>query len=124
MTPRRNRRHCSQSLPAIAPVSLLLLAAMGPVDGKRIAENGTAGSPPCQSCHGAHYGGSPALHVPAIAGLDASFILRRLDHYGSPEGHNASMKAVALALAPEERRAVAAYLSALPRAGDATRSAP
>jgi cytochrome c553 len=85
--------------------------------GQTIATQGTAnGVPPCAACHGVNYQGNPALKAPALAGLSKTFILTRLPHYASPAGKNASMKMVATTLTPEDRAAVAAYLSSLRKA--------
>ena len=102
---------------------LPLVAAAPAPDGRDIVEHGSAGgAPPCSSCHGAKLDGNPAIHAPAIAGLPAATIVGRLDHYASPEGHNALMKQVATALSHPEREAVAGYISRLPKA--ATGPAP
>lgn len=83
--------------------------------GQEIAHQGNgAGAPACTTCHGPQFQGEAALKAPALAGLPAAFILSRLAHYAGPDGHNASMRQVATALGPEERLAVAAYLSSLP----------
>ena len=99
-------------------LSLLAAAAAPPsLSGQAIAHNGNGrDAPACESCHGAHLQGQPAIKAPALAGRPADFILARLAHYASPQGHNATMKGVALALAPAERQAVAAYISHLPKA--------
>ncbi len=95
---------------------LPLVAASPAPDGRAIVEHGSAGgAPPCSSCHGANLGGNPAIHAPAIAGLPAATIVGRLDHYASPEGHNALMKQVATALTHPEREAAAGYISKLPK---------
>jgi cytochrome c553 len=102
------------------PISLAflsLVAASPSPDGRSIVEQGNAsGAPPCSSCHGPTLDGNPAIHAPAIAGLSAATILARLEHYASPQGHNASMKQVASALSPSERKAVATYIARLSRA--------
>jgi cytochrome c553 len=97
------------ALAALAPA-----AASAGMLGKSIAEQGNGqGAPPCSSCHGATYEGDPAIKAPALAGLPADYIVARLTHYASPEGHNPSMKLVATALSPSERVAVATYLASL-----------
>ena len=98
------------------PFLLLSLAAAAPsTNGKEIVEHGSAnGAPPCSSCHGNNLEGNTAIKAPALAGLPASKILERLDHYASPQGHNAAMRAVATALSPSEQVAVAKYISHLP----------
>jgi cytochrome c553 len=96
---------------------LWLVAASPSPDGRRIVEQGNAnGAPPCASCHGPTLDGNPAIHAPAIAGLPAAMVLARLEHYASPQGHNASMKQVASALSTSERKAIATFLAGLPRA--------
>jgi cytochrome c553 len=100
-------------------LALLAAGSASPASvGQSIAEQGTGGgAPPCSTCHGAHYEGSPAIKAPALAGLPKAFILSRLAHYAGPDGHNAYMKPVATALTPSEREAVATYLSGLPSPG-------
>lgn len=83
-------------------------------DGAHIVTSGSAGGAmACVSCHGANLMGNPAIKAPQLAGKPASYILARLAHYASPEGHNALMKAVATALTPPEKQAVAVYLEHL-----------
>jgi cytochrome c553 len=95
----------------------LLIAAAPPPDGKAIAERGNGrGAAACSSCHGAAYQGNAAIHAPAIAGLPAAYVELRLQHYASPQGHNALMRQVAASLSPDETRAVALYLSRQPKA--------
>jgi cytochrome c553 len=82
--------------------------------GPEIAHHGNGdGAPACTSCHGEHFQGQPGLKAPALAGLPAPFILSRLAHYAGPDGHNPFMRQVATSLRPEEREAVADYLSSL-----------
>jgi cytochrome c553 len=99
---------------AMAACSTAALAGPAP-DGHHIAEQGSpAGAPPCVSCHGAQLQGNDAIKAPALAGKTAATIVARLDHYASPEGHNATMKQVAGALSSAERQAVADYIAGLP----------
>lgn len=103
-------------LAAIAGAAAMLAASAAAMThgGRRIAEHGNdAGAPPCASCHGPRFKGDPSIGSPAIAGLQAKFIVQRLDHYAGPDGHNAIMRQVASALSPAERKEVAAYLSSL-----------
>ncbi len=103
-------------LPTILTLLWLVAASPAP-DGRSIVEQGNAnGALPCSSCHGPTLDGNPAIHAPAIAGLPAAMVLARLEHYASPQGHNASMKLVASALSTSEREAVATYIAGLPRA--------
>jgi cytochrome c553 len=107
-------------------VPLIGLGALGAraaegtnLTGTEIAHRGNGdGAPACTSCHGEHFQGEPTLKAPALAGLPAAFILSRLAHYAGPDGHNPFMRQVAAALRPEERQAVAAYLSSVPTAGE------
>ena len=97
--------------------SMSLAAASPSPDGRSIVEQGNMrGAAPCSSCHGPTLEGNPAIHAPAIAGLPAATVLARLEHYASPQGHNALMKQVASALSTSERKAIATYLAGLPRA--------
>jgi cytochrome c553 len=99
----------------LLPLVALFVAAAGP-DGRVIAHNGNGhGAMACTTCHGLNFQGIPAIHAPALAGLPAATIMARLAHYAGPEGHNAEMRQVATALSPNERWAVANYLSSLPR---------
>ena len=107
--------------PAILLVPLIGLVALGAraaegtsSTGTEIAHHGNGdGAPACTTCHGDHFQGEPTLKAPALAGLPAPFIVSRLAHYAGPDGHNPFMRQVATALRPEEREAVADYLSSL-----------
>ena len=101
------------------PAALLLAAAAanaGP-DGKSIALHGTKhGALPCQACHGIHFEGNRSIGAPALAGLPMVKIYRSLAAIaGGKMGHNFVMRNIALALTPEERRAVAEYFAGLER---------
>lgn len=105
-----------------APLVPALAFAAALPNGRSIVEHGNAaGAPPCSTCHGSALQGNVTMKAPAIAGLPASKILDRLAHYASAQGHNAAMKAVATALTPPERVAVAAYVSHLPAKTGAVR---
>ena len=107
--------------PTILLAPLIVLIAFGAraaevtsLTGTEIAHDGNGdGAPACTSCHGEHFQGQPSLKAPALAGRPAAFILSRLAHYAGPDGHNPFMRQVATALRPEEREAVADYLSSL-----------
>lgn len=71
------------------------------------------GAPACTLCHGKTLQGDAKFKAPALAGLTVPFILSRLAHYAGPDGHNASMRQVAVALSLQQREAVAEYLSHL-----------
>jgi cytochrome c553 len=105
------------ALIAIIMASSTATAASPEIDGHHIAEQGSpGGAPPCTSCHGARLQGNGAIKAPALAGKPAAYIVARLDHYASPEGHNAMMKQVAGALSSAERQAVSNYIAHLPGA--------
>lgn len=77
--------------------------------GRQVAEQGG-----CVTCHGKDLMGHDQF--PRLAGQGSNYIARQLDSFASgartePTG---SMKAMASAIAPDDRRAVAAYLAALP----------
>ncbi len=97
---------------SLAPIALLLMAAAP--NGQTIAQSGNGnGAMPCASCHGATYGGNPALQAPALAGLPATTLLTSLNNFASNPASNPMMHQVAAALSPDERQAVANYLSGL-----------
>jgi cytochrome c553 len=97
---------------SFAPIALLLMAAAP--NGQSIAENGNDnGAMSCASCHGPTFGGNPAIEAPPLAGLPATTILTALNNFASDPSSNAMMHQVASALAPDERQAVATYLSGL-----------
>jgi cytochrome c553 len=97
---------------SLAPIAFLLMAAAP--NGQSIAQNGNNnGAMSCSSCHGVTFGGNPALQAPALAGLPASTILTSLNSFASNPASNPMMHQVASSLAPDERQAVATYLSGL-----------
>jgi cytochrome c553 len=97
---------------SFAPVAFLLMAAAP--NGQSIAQNGNnSGAMSCASCHGPTFGGNPALQAPPLAGLPASTIETALNNFASNPSSNPMMHQVASALAPDERQAVAVYLSKL-----------
>lgn len=105
---------------------MVALAALGvqtaagiSLNGQEIAHQGNGGgAPACTTCHGKQFQGDAALKAPALAGLQRAFILSRFAHFAGPEGYNAAMRQVAIALSQREREAVAAYLSSLPHVGE------
>jgi cytochrome c553 len=105
------------ALPGLALAGVILTAAGPSPQGMDIVEHGSAnGAPACMSCHGAKLEGNAALKAPALAGLPAATVLARLAHYAGPDGHNATMRAVATALDQSKRTAVANYIASLPKA--------
>ena len=83
--------------------------------GREIFENGIAAEnvPPCGACHGPQGHGNATF--PRIAGQHADYVVKQLRVYKSTEQRPAgvAMKQVTHLLAPEEMRAVAAYLQGL-----------
>jgi cytochrome c553 len=103
---------------ALALLAQAALPASGA--GRAIVEHGNGhGAGACATCHGARLQGT--LGAPALAGRPAGYILQRLDHYASPQSHNAFMKMVATSLTPAERQAVAGYIAHLPTGRAAAR---
>lgn len=93
----------------------VVLGAAGSGEGAAIVAHGTgAGVLPCAACHGADLRGNAAIGAPGIAGLPESVVLSAFDAIAAGRmGKNYVMRHVAQALTPEERRAVAVYLSGL-----------
>ena len=76
---------------------------------------------PCAACHGAHGEGDARQGAPNIAGLDAAYVERQLEHFAAgrrgadaQDAYGARMRAAAQGLdgAPA-RHAVAAFIAAL-----------
>jgi cytochrome c553 len=74
----------------------------------------------CVSCHGQTGQGNPVMNGPALAGLDAPYLERQLEHFraGRRGAHTedpwgASMVPLAQQLDSETSAAVAAYLASL-----------
>jgi cytochrome c553 len=76
----------------------------------------------CVACHGADGSGNPAMNAPALAGQDAAYLARQIEHFrsgvrGAAPGDTlgAQMRAMAQALPDAEAvQSVVAYLAALP----------
>lgn len=83
------------------------------------------GAPACSACHGENLAGlEPG--IPATIGLPADYIVAQFGHWRNGSRRAVApdcMREVALALAPEDVRAVATWLSRQPNA-DGTRPAP
>jgi cytochrome c553 len=91
--------------------------------GRRIASQGNGrGAPACESCHGADGLGNAAAGFPRLAGLNAAYLVRQLDDYENGTRNNAVMGTMAKTLAPDERKAIAAYYAALPVPSKAPRA--
>ena len=82
---------------------------------KSIATKGTAqGVVACVACHGATGEGNSAAGFPRLAGLGQSYLLEQLNAFTAGARQNAVMQPIAKALTDAQRRALAAYYSALP----------
>ncbi|KAK3596102.1 hypothetical protein CHS0354_027372 [Potamilus streckersoni] len=75
----------------------------------------------CTACHGANAQGNRALNAPALAGLEATYVLRQLQNFKlQNRGHHAQdltgkiMIGSAQVLKDEDMQAIAEYLSQLP----------
>lgn len=76
----------------------------------------------CATCHGAAGEGNPGMNSPALAGQDAAYLARQLNHFksgvrGAAPGDTlgAQMRGMAATLATDDAvTAVAAYLASLP----------
>lgn len=85
-------------------------------------EAGKAAYVTCAACHGADGAGNPALNSPALAGQNADYLARQLNHFksgvrGSAPGDTlgAQMRPMASMLATDAAVSnVAAYLASLP----------
>ncbi|WP_051361701.1 c-type cytochrome [Solimonas soli] len=103
--------------------------------GRGVATSGvgTAGIPPCTSCHGQQGEGNAAGGYPRIAGHPRAYIELQLDAFADATRVNPIMQPIAKNLTREQRHAVAAYYATLepsqtpapPKvsAGDARRAA-
>lgn len=102
----------------ILPALALLLCAAAANPGAEIVEHGAPGGViPCRVCHGMRLQGNSVIGAPALAGLPQSTTLTALTAIASgTQGKNFAMKHVAQALDPAQRKAIAAYLAALPKA--------
>ncbi len=121
-------RACLNSLLAI--VGLLLAAAglqaraASAPDAAAIARQGNGhGAMPCQACHGDHGGGNAVAGYPRLAGQNRAYLLKQLDDFASGTRKNGVMQPNASALTPAERKAMAAYYSAMPIPASARRGA-
>ncbi len=100
-------------------VILLLVVAHG---GAMADAPGKSEFSVCVACHGGNGEGNPALNSPALAGQDASYLVRQLNHFKSgvrgakPEdSYGAQMRGMAASLATEKAvQDVAAYIAAMP----------
>ncbi len=114
-------QHSSLSrLALVVVVSCVLLATLSPaaaaVDAAAIARQGNGrGAAPCVACHGVDGAGQASAGFPRLAGLNAAYLQKQLDDYASGTRSHPVMDVNAKALSDEERKALAAYYSRLPK---------
>jgi cytochrome c oxidase subunit 2 len=103
--------------PLLGCVLLLGSGALWAVDGK-------ARFTPCIACHGSKAEGNAALGAPAIAGQDAAYLQRQLQHFRAgrrgthkSDTFGAQMRAAGASTLNDDDAvtAVAAYVAALPK---------
>jgi cytochrome c553 len=94
-------------------------------DGEIIALSGGEGGPAnaCFSCHGLD-GMGDGVSVPRLAGLDAGYLQKQLEDYGSETRADKVMGPIARWLDDGDRRAVAVWYAALPPAGGGGAATP
>lgn len=99
-------------------LAAVLLLGSGPTlaaDGKAIFTTS------CFACHGAKGEGNSKVGAPNIAGMDAAYLTRQLNNFSAgiraaTDTYAAQMRAaVAVLKTDDERKAVAAYVAALPK---------
>lgn len=103
--------------PLLGCALLLSGGALGAADGK-------AQFKPCIACHGSQGQGNTALGAPAIAGQDAAYLQRQLQHFRAgrrgthkADTFGAQMRAAGATTLRDDAAvaAVAAYVAALPK---------
>jgi cytochrome c553 len=83
-------------------------------DGQEIAANGNGrGAPACSACHGEHGEGQPDAAYPRLAGLNSEYLIRQLNAFAGGGRDSEAMQAIATALVPDERKAVAEFYAGL-----------
>src|SRR5512137_2085786 len=95
--------------------------ALGAADGK-------VSFTPCIACHGSRGAGNTALGAPAIAGQDAAYLQRQLQHFRAgrrgthkSDTFGAQMRAIGASTLKDDAAvtAVAAYVAGLPKTREA-----
>jgi cytochrome c553 len=89
-----------------APSALAANAVPGPA-AKPDAAAGTAATPPCESCHGAHGEGMAAAHVPRLAGQAADYLEKQLNDFADGTRDNPIMANFSKALTKQQRHTFA-----------------
>jgi cytochrome c oxidase subunit 2 len=112
------RRH---ALPGLARLGLgagALLAAAAALAG---GTGGAALYAPCAACHGARGQGDVRQGAPNIAGLEAAYVQRQLEHFAAggrgaeaQDAFGARMRGAVQSLDAPARQALATYVAALP----------
>lgn len=103
-------------------VGLAWIGALSPVQARGAPSEGQRLYALCATCHGDHGQGDPGQGAPNIGGLDAAYVERQLHAFGqgsrgskAEDDYGLRMRAAAQALPEADRRkAVAAYVAALP----------
>lgn len=120
-----------KTIVAMAAVSALLAgqamaSSMGnAANGKTIYEQGKGEVPACNSCHGPEGAGDDSMGTPRLAGQGFAFIAKQLNDFASDKRMDTTMfvmNANAKGLSEEDRRDVAAYVSGLELASEASAS--
>lgn len=78
--------------------------------GKKIFQEGIAGVPPCQSCHGEHAEGMGP--IPRLAGQHRDYLVEQLQNFASNARANEIMHANSKPLTRDEILAVTTYIAA------------
>lgn len=104
-----------------------LLMLVSPVlsadeQGHMIATQGNgSGAAPCIACHGINGEGQAQAAFPALAGLDADYLIKQLNDFANSDRSNPVMAPNAIALSEEERKAVADYYASLPAVSESAK---
>lgn len=88
-------------------------AAPDPANGRRIAEEGTAGTAACSSCHGLNGTGNAQNNYPRLAGQSAAYLHKQLLGFAGGDRRNAVMTPIAQALSDQDKADAAAYYAAV-----------
>ncbi len=103
----------------LAPMVMLFFASAtlhSEDQGANIARHGAShpGALACAACHGANGGGNEESGFPRLAGLNATYLARRLRAYQAGSAKNPVMSSMASSLTDQEVKAVAEYYAGLP----------
>ena len=113
----RQKTHRARSDVPIAALVICLFATCSSealaASGKDIVLKGASGAPACSACHGQNGEGQPQMGYPRLAGLAPAYIEEQLKSFGNGSRDNAIMDPIGKALKPQDRKAVAEYLSGL-----------